>query len=151
MHVIQNGLVTDLSNMTMNFSFAVIELGVAYKEDVDTVMDLLRVIGTELQADPVIGAKLLAPLEVLGVEDFAASAVIIKLRVRTVPGEQWAVARELRRRIKNRFDADGIELPFPHVSVYAGTVSKPFAVDARAVDAEAQRAPVDAATRPKAV
>ncbi|MEO8124217.1 MAG: mechanosensitive ion channel domain-containing protein, partial [Burkholderiales bacterium] len=69
-HVIQNGLVTDLSNMTMNFSFAVIELGVAYKEDVDTVMDLLRVIGTELQADPVIGAKLLAPLEVLGVEDF---------------------------------------------------------------------------------
>lgn len=147
-HVIQNGLITDLSNMTMNFSFALIELGVAYKENVDAVMDLLRIIGTELQADAEIGPKLLAPLEILGVDDFAPSAVIIKLRVRTVPGEQWAVARELRRRIKNRFDADGIELPVPHVSVYAGAASDPFVVDAHVVDADAPQAPIEAATRP---
>lgn len=149
-HVIQNGLVTDLSNMTMNFSFAVIELGVAYKEDVDTVMDLLRVIGTELQSDAAIGAKLLAPLEVLGVEDFAASAVIIKLRMRTVPGDQWAVARELRRRIKKRFDADGIELPFPHLSVYAGAASQPFALAARMTNADEALTSADVATRPGA-
>ena len=135
-HVFQNGLVSDLSNMTMNYSYAVIELGVAYKENVDVVMELLHVIGAELQADSNVGGNLLAPLEVLGVEDFAASAVIIKMRVRTVPGEQWTVARELRRRIKNRFDADGIELPIPHLSVYARAAGKPFEVNVGADEAD---------------
>lgn len=127
-HVIQNGLVTDLSNMTMNFSYALIELGVAYKEDVDAVMDLLRTIGAELQADPAYGAKTLAPLEMLGVEDFAASSVVIKFRIRTVAGEQWTVGREMRRRIKRRFDAEGIELPVPHVSLHLDADSRAFAV-----------------------
>lgn len=119
-HIFQNGLIKDLSNLTMNFSYYVIDLGVAYKENVDRVMDLLLEIGQELQADPAYAPKILEPLEVLGVDDFAASAVVIKLRIKTVPLEQWKVGRELRRRIKNRFDAEGVELPFPHLSVYFG-------------------------------
>ncbi len=59
---------------------------------------------------------------------FADSAVVIKMRIKTVPLQQWNVGRELRRRIKNTFDARGIEIPYPHVSVYFGEASKPFAV-----------------------
>lgn len=125
-HIIANGQINDLSNMTKNYSYYVIDLGIAYKENVDRVMDLLREIGVELRADKAWSAKILAPIEILGVDDFAASAVIIKLRIMTVPLEQWAVGRELRRRIKNRFDLEGIELPFPHLSVHFGATSRPF-------------------------
>ena len=90
-------------------------------------MEVLREIGEELLNDPSYRAKILAPLEILGVDDFAASAVIIKLRIKTLPLDQWSVGRELRRRIKNTFDDAGIELPFPHLSVYFGEASKPFA------------------------
>lgn len=128
-HVIQNGLITDLSNMTKVFSFYVINLGVAYKENVDRVMQVLREVGADLQSDPAFSAKILAPLEILGVDDFAASAVIIKLRIMTVPIEQWTVGRELRRRIKNRFDLERIELPYPHLSVYFGEGSRAFDVN----------------------
>ncbi|MDQ2780825.1 MAG: mechanosensitive ion channel family protein [Pseudomonadota bacterium] len=88
-------------------------------------------IGTELQADATLGGKTLEPLQVPGVKNFAASAAMIKMRIRTIAGEQWTVARELRRRIKNRFDAEGVELPVPQLSVFMGAGSKPFAVDAR--------------------
>ncbi|MBK7664586.1 MAG: mechanosensitive ion channel family protein [Sterolibacteriaceae bacterium] len=126
-HIFPNGSVNELSNMTKSFSYYVIDLGVAYKESVDRVMEVLREIGEELLNDPSYRAKILAPLEILGVDDFAASAVIIKLRIKTVPLDQWSVGRELRRRIKNTFDDAGIELPFPHLSVYFGEASKPFA------------------------
>ena len=116
-HIIPNGSIKQLSNMTKNFSYSVINLGIAYKENVDSVMALLREIGRELRADSDFSLKTLAPLEVMGVDDFAESAVVIKLRIKTVPVDQWAVGRELRRRIKNRFDAEGIEIPYPHVSV----------------------------------
>jgi len=134
-HIFPNGSITELSNMTKNFSYYVIDLGIAYKENVDGVMQRLRGIGEELLRDPGYKEKILAPLEILGVDDFAASAVIIKLRIKTVPLEQWNVGRELRRRIKNDFDEAGIELPFPHLSVYFGEASKPvahMAVDSRA-------------------
>lgn len=129
-HIIPNGSIKELSNMTKNFSFYVIDLGIAYKENVDKVMDLLREIGRELTKDPAYGAKILAPLEVLGVDDFAASAVVIKLRIMTVPLEQWVVGRELRRRIKNRFDEIGIELPYPHMSVHFDSAERPAKIDA---------------------
>lgn len=126
-HIFPNGSVNQLSNMTKNFSYYVIDLGVAYKESVDRVMQVLHEIGEGLLHDPGYKTKILGPLEILGVDDFAASAVIIKLRIKTVPLDQWSVGRELRRRIKNTFDDAGIELPFPHLSVYFGEASKPFA------------------------
>lgn len=127
-HVIANGAITELSNMTKDFSCYVIDVGVAYKEDVDHVMDVLKQIGEELRQDPAYAEKILGPLEIFGVDSFADSAVVIKIRIKTLPIQQWTVGRELRRRIKNTFDAKGIEIPFPHLSVYAGEASKPLPV-----------------------
>ncbi|MCC6394284.1 MAG: mechanosensitive ion channel family protein [Bryobacterales bacterium] len=127
-HIFPNGNISAISNMTKNFSYYVIELGIAYEENVDRVMALIMEIGAELRKDPKFSEKILAPLEMMGVNAFADSAVIIKFRIKTVPLEQWGVGRELRRRIKNTFDAQGIELPYPHISVYAGEATKPFPV-----------------------
>ena len=127
-HIIQNGAINELSNMTKGFSHYVIDVGVAYKEDTDRVTEILKEVGVKLQEEPEYADKILAPLEILGVDDFADSAVIIKIRIKTAPIHQWTVGRELRRRIKKAFDERGIEIPFPHLSVYFGEASKPFAV-----------------------
>ena len=126
-HVFPNGSITTLSNLTKDFSFAVLDVGVAYKEDTDRVVDVLREVADGLKADAEHGAAILEPLEVLGVDAFGDSQVTIKVRLKTVPLRQWAVGREFRRRIKKAFDAQGIEIPFPHLSVYFGEASKPFA------------------------
>jgi len=135
-HIIPNGAITELSNRTKDYSYYVIDLGVAYKEDVDRVMSTLREIGNGLETDADFRDWILEPLEVVGVDAFADSAVVIKMRIKTVPRQQWAVGRELRRRIKKTFDERGIEIPYPHLSVYFGEASKPFAVQ---VDEEPRR------------
>lgn len=127
-HIVPNGAINELSNMTKDFSYYVIDMGVAYKENVDEVMEILKEVGEELRQDPNFAEKILGPLEILGVDAFADSAVVIKIRIRTAPIQQWTVGRELRRRIKNTFDARGVEIPYPHLSVYFGEASKPFAV-----------------------
>jgi small conductance mechanosensitive channel len=116
-HVFPNGSITTLANRTKDYSFAVLDVGVAYSEDVDRVTAVLREVGGELKADPAFAPVMLEPLEVLGVDRLADSAVVIKVRAKTVPQKQWEVARELRRRIKNRFDAEGIEIPFPQMAL----------------------------------
>lgn len=129
-HIIQNGAITELSNMTKDFSYYVIDMGVAYKENVDQVIEVLKEVGAELEKDPAYAGRILGPLEILGVDAFADSAVVIKIRIKTRAIEQWGVGRELRRRIKNTFDAKGIEIPYPHLSLYFGEASKPFAFQA---------------------
>ncbi len=119
-HIIPNGSMDVVTNMTKRYSRFVLDIGVAYKEDVDEVMALLTEIGAELQADPEYGGKILEPLQVLGVQDFADSAVVIRSLFTTKPMEQWGIGREFRRRIKNTFDARGIEIPFPHQTIYLG-------------------------------
>jgi small-conductance mechanosensitive channel len=116
-HIFPNGDIKQVANMTKDFSYYVIDVGVAYRENVDGVMEVLEKIGEELAGDPDFSPLILAPLEILGVDDFADSQVKIKIRIKTVPQKQWTVGRELRRRIKNTFDSRGIEIPFPHVSV----------------------------------
>ncbi len=128
-HIFPNGAIEQVSNMTKDFSYYVIELGVAYKENVDQVMSVLRDIGAELERDAAFANKILAPLEIVGVDQFANSAVVIKMRIKTVPLEQFTVGRELRRRIKNTFDAKGIEIPYPHLSLYFGDASRPVQVE----------------------
>jgi small conductance mechanosensitive channel len=125
-HVFPNGEIKQVANLTKEFAYYVIDVGVAYKESVDGVMEVLKSIGDELLQDPNYGPLIFAPLEVLGVDDFGDSQVTIKIRIKTAPLKQWTVGRELRRRIKNAFDSRGIEIPFPHVSVYFGEASKPF-------------------------
>ena len=125
-HVFRNGGITTLSNMTKRFSYYVVDLGVAYKEDTDRVCQVIREVVDEMQRDEKYSVSILEPVEILGVDDFADSAVVIKLRIMTLPIKQWEVGREFRRRIKYRFDQEGIEIPFPHLSVYVGEASKPF-------------------------
>ncbi len=124
-HVFPNGTVNTMSNMTREWSAYVYDIGVAYKEDVDEVIELIKKVGAELKEDSHYGPLMVADLEVFGVDNFADSAVVIKGRLRTRPIKQWEVGREFRRRIKHAFDKAGIEIPFPHRSIYFGEASGP--------------------------
>ncbi len=119
-HIVPNGSVDKVMNYTYLYSYYLFDVGVAYREDVDEVMAVLKDVGAELHADPEFNSDILEPLEMLGVDQFADSAVIIKCRIKTQPIQQWRIGREMNRRIKKAFDAKGIEIPFPHVSVYWG-------------------------------
>ncbi len=119
-HIIPNGTIEVVTNRTRQWSRFVLDIGVAYKENVDEVMGVLKEIGDELAADAEFSSMITAPLEVLGVQDFADSAVIIRVMFTTQPVKQWTVGREFRRRVKNTFDAKGIEIPFPHTTIYLG-------------------------------
>ncbi len=130
-HTIPFSAISTVSNKTKDYSFSVMEVGVAYRESVDEVMEVLKEIGAELQLDPEYGAKILEPLEVLGVDAFADSAVVIKARIKTVPVKQWWVGREFNRRMKNKFDELDIEIPFPHQTVYFGVDKQGQAPPAR--------------------
>lgn len=127
-HIFPNGTINTLSNMTKVWSGYVMDVGVAYKEDTDHVVEVMRRVGDELRQDPDLGPMILEPIEVFGVDEFADSAVVIKARLKTHPIQQWGVGREYRRRLKKAFDAEGIEIPFPHRSIYVGEATKPFQV-----------------------
>ncbi|MDH4098565.1 MAG: mechanosensitive ion channel family protein [Nitrospira sp.] len=119
-HVVPNGVIDKVKNMTKEYSYYLFNIGVAYREDVDEVMAVLHEIAEELRSDLQFKDDILEPLEMLGVDQFADSAVIIKCRIKTQPIKQWRVGREMNRRIKNTFDAKGIEIPFPHHTIYWG-------------------------------
>lgn len=125
-HVFRNGVITTLSNMSHGYSYYVFDIGVAYKEDTDRVIQVVRSIADEMMKEEAFQGIILEPLDVLGVDKFADSAVIIKARFKTAPIQQWTVGREMNRRIKKKFDEVGIEIPFPHTSIYFGEASKPF-------------------------
>ncbi len=130
-HIFQNGKINSLSNMTNEWSAMIFDVGVAYKEDVDNVMEIMKNVGEELQKDPEFKNKIVEPLEVFGLDKFDDSAVVIKARIKTKPIEQWGVGREYRKRLKVAFDKFGIEIPFPHMSVYWGSDSDPFKVSSK--------------------
>ena len=119
-HVIPNGNIATVKNMTQLYSYYVFDIRLAYRENVDEVMALLKTIAEGLREDPDFAGDILEPLEMLGVDQFAESAVIIKCRIKTKPIQQWRIGREMNRRIKNTFDARGIEMPFPHHTLYWG-------------------------------
>lgn len=126
-HVIPNGTIEVLSNLTKSWSRAVLELGVAYKEDVDRVMEVMLEEAMDLYRDPDWEALIVEEPTVPGIERFDDSAVTIRVMFKTLPLKQWDVARQYRRRIKNRFDRDGIEIPFPHRTMYWGEGQNPMA------------------------
>jgi small conductance mechanosensitive channel len=119
-HTVPFSQVTTVMNMTRDFSYYLFDIGVAYREDVDQVIQVVTDLGAEMQADPDFGPVILEPIEILGVDAFADSAVIIKARIKTKPIKQWMVGREFNRRMKKRFDELGIEIPFPHMTLYFG-------------------------------
>ena len=113
--------VTTVQNMIKDFSYAVFSIGIAYREDVDEVIAVVGALADELQADTQYDWRILEPIEILGLDQFADSAVIIKARIKTKPIQQWNVMREFNRRMKRRFDELNIEIPFPHQTIYFGT------------------------------
>jgi small conductance mechanosensitive channel len=119
-HVFQNGKINTLSNMTKEWSAIVFDIGVAYKEDTDKVVGVMQRVAAELRTDETLGPDITDDLEVFGVDAFGDSAVVIKARMKTKPIRQWAVGREYRRRLKYAFDREGIEIPFPHRTLYWG-------------------------------
>lgn len=119
-HFVPNGQIDTVTNMTRDFSFAVVNIGVAYREDVDEVFEVIREVAAEIRADEQFRDIVLGDVEVAGVDDWTGSALAILLRIRVEPIQQWTVKREFLRRLKHVFDARGIEIPHPHLTVYAG-------------------------------
>ncbi|MEO8187287.1 MAG: mechanosensitive ion channel family protein [Burkholderiaceae bacterium] len=119
-HFIPNNLISTVKNMSRGFAQAVIDVGVAYRENIDEALEAMRAVGHDMRADTVFGPKILDDLEIAGVERWDDSAVILRCRFKVAPLEQWRVRREFLKRLKNEFDARGIEIPFPHVTLYAG-------------------------------
>ena len=119
-HIVPNGEIGVVMNMTREYSQALVEIGVAYKEDVDEVIRVLEEVAETMRMDEDFSNFILDPLEVLGLDSFGDSSVNIKVRLKTIPAKQWAVAREFRKRVKRTFDEKGIEIPFPHRTLYIG-------------------------------
>ncbi len=135
-HVIPFSEVTTLENLTKDFSRYIFDIGIAYRENTDHVVEVLHELGEELLKDAHYSELILEPLEVLGVDSFGDNAVVIKARITTKPAKQWVVGREFNRRIKKRFDELGIEMPFPHRTIYFGEDLSGTAPPARVMQVE---------------
>lgn len=105
--------ITTIQNLTKDFSFYVMDIGVSYESDIGRVFEVLRGVDEEMRRDEKFAPLMLEPIEIVGVDRFADSAVIIKARLKTLPIQQWTVGREFNRRMKIAFDREGIEIPFP--------------------------------------
>jgi small conductance mechanosensitive channel len=119
-HFVPNGEVKTVVNMSRGHAQSVIDVGVAYRENVDEVMQVMIDVGQQMRLDPSFAGRLLDDLEMAGVESWNDSAVVIRCRFKCSPLEQWSVRREYLRRLKHAFDAKGIEIPYPHLTIFAG-------------------------------
>ena len=120
-HYVPNGEIKIVTNRTRGFAQAVIEIGVAYREDPEQALAVMRAVGEAMREDVAWKERLAEPIEIIGVERWADSAVILRARLKVVPPiQQWNVKREFLKRLKRAYDEHGIEIPFPHITVYAG-------------------------------
>jgi small conductance mechanosensitive channel len=113
-HTVPFSSVKIVQNLTKDFSYAVLDLRIAYREDVDAMIALMKEIGARLQEDPALAAVILEPIEIIGLDSFAESSVVVKARMKTKPINQWTVMREFNRLLKQEIDRRGISIPFPH-------------------------------------
>lgn len=147
-HTIPFSSISTVSNLTKDYSYYVFDVSIGYAEDVERVCSVLTDIDAELRRDEKFGPMILEPLEILGVDQFADSAVVVKARTKTQPIQQWNVGREFNKRLKQRFGELGIEIPFPqrtvHVRAPAGTPPDAIRAAAMAGDdaASGVRSPV---------
>lgn len=119
-HYVPNGQITTVTNKSREYAYSLIDIGVAYREDLDEVYAVIREAGAALRADPDVGPKILNDVDIQGVQSWDDSAVIVRCRIKTVALEQWAVRRVFLERLKKAFDQHGIEIPYPHLTIYAG-------------------------------
>ena len=113
-HFVPNSNISTVTNMSMGFAYAVIDAGIAYGENVERVIAVMRDVGRAMRVDPLSTPRILDDLEIAGVDQLADSAVVIRCRFRVAPLEQWNVRREYLQRLKEAFDREGIEIPYPH-------------------------------------
>ena len=116
-HFIRCGKIETVINQTKNYSFPLFNVGVAYSSDVSQVMRILKELGRELKENPAYSNFVLSDIEVLGLNEFQDSAVVIQCRIKTTPQEQWMVKRKFNQMIKERFDKEGISIPFPQITL----------------------------------
>lgn len=119
-HYVPNGQITTVTNMSRDFAFAVIDVRIANRQNVDAIMELCRHIATELRNSPPFADKILEDLEMAGVEKLEDTASVIRCRIKVKPLAQWDVKREFLRRLKFAFDENDMEFPFPHMVMYPG-------------------------------
>jgi len=119
-HYVPNGQISIVTNKSRDYAYALIDIGVAYREDMAEVSQVVVEVGRAMRAEAGISASILDDIEVQGVQELADSAVILRCRIKTVALDQWNVRRAFLGRIKQAFDARGIEIPYPHLTVYAG-------------------------------
>ena len=112
-HTVPYSSVDTISNMTKEFSYYLIDMGVAYREDYDEVVAIMREVGAALQQDPQFGPNMLEPLEIMGLNSFGDSAVMVRARLKTKPLKQWATGREYNRRLKARLRRTRHRDPLP--------------------------------------
>jgi moderate conductance mechanosensitive channel len=115
---IRNGQVLRVGNQSQGWARAVLDVGIAYAEDVTRAESLLLDVANTLRQDETFGPLVIEDPEMWGIESVTADSVVLRLVVKTEPLQQWTVARELRRRIKDRFDAEGIHVAHPQSAVW---------------------------------
>lgn len=116
-HYVPNGAISVVTNMSLGFAYAVIDAGIAYGEDIDRAIAVMRSVGEALRQDDDFAGRIVEALEIAGVENWGESAVVIRCRFKVAPLEQWTVRRAFLRRLKMAFDREGIEIPFPHLKL----------------------------------
>jgi small conductance mechanosensitive channel len=120
-HFVPNGEIKVVTNRTREYATAVLDIGIAYREDPEEAIGVMREVAAGMRGDPDWQARIADELEMMGVEKWGGSAVMLRARIRVVPAiQQWNVKREYLKRLKKAFDERGIEIPFPHLTVYAG-------------------------------
>lgn len=119
-HTIPYSSASTVTNMTKDYSYYLVDAGVAYRENYDEVADIMRDVGEDLRADAEYSGDILEPIDIMGLDSFGDSAVIVRARLKTTAGKQWGIGREYNRRLKAAFDTKGIEMPFPHQTIYFG-------------------------------
>jgi moderate conductance mechanosensitive channel len=126
LQVIPYGEAQVIHNMTKDFSFYVFDLSISYSSNIAKALELMKRIGDELQGDEEYSSFIMEPIEIIGVDRLADSGVILRARIKTRPIKQWVVGREYLKRIKLAFDANGIEIPFPHLKLVPPDQPIPF-------------------------
>ncbi len=115
---VRNGEIQRVGNASQNWSRTVLDIGVGYGEDLTKVRRVLSEVASDLWNDDDFKGRILEEPSVWGVQDLVADGVLVRVALKTAPGQQWGIAREMRMRIKNRFDHEGIEIPFPQRVVW---------------------------------
>jgi len=147
-HTVPFSAVATVQNMTKDFSFAVFEIGVAYKENVRKVIEVIKQVGNDIENDPALRYNILAPIEILGLDAFQDSAIVIKARIKTRPITQWTVMRAFNLRLKEVFDEKEIEIPFPQRTLHVTPAQGAALAGGKAAPAPAQVSDDGAGPRP---